>query len=60
MGVAVQPGIGAAYEVPVTPDLALGVRAGARVRWAGGSAAVPELDSRVRLLVEMLVAWRAL
>jgi len=58
MGAALAPDLALAYEVPVSEDLAIGGRASLRVRWGGGSADVPGLDSRIRGTVAATVTWR--
>jgi hypothetical protein len=58
MGVALAPDLAAAYEVPLSEDLAIGGRASLRVRWGAGSADVAGLDSRVRGTVAATVTWR--
>lgn len=58
MGVVVAPRLGASYEVPIGPDVTLGARAQLWVRWGGGSADVPDLDSKIQGALSALVTWR--
>lgn len=58
MGLGFVPRLGVAYEAPVSKDVTVGARAGAWIRWASGSAAIPGLDARVMGELTALVTWR--
>jgi hypothetical protein len=58
MGIAFLPRLGVAYEAPVGKDLTLGARAGASVRWASGSAAIPGMDARLLGELAAILTWK--
>jgi hypothetical protein len=58
MGLAFQPRLGVAYEVPVVKDLSMGARAGLWARWASGSAGIPGLDRKLLGEFVALLTWK--
>lgn len=58
MGLAAEPEVSLAYEVPVARDLTVGGRAYLAVRWASGSAAIPGLDGHLSGGLTVGVTWR--
>jgi hypothetical protein len=58
MGVAVVPRLGVAYEAQVVKDVTIGARAGLWIRWASGSAVIPEVDQKLFGELAALVTWK--
>jgi len=58
MGVAAEPVLSVAYEVPVAHDTTVGARPYVGVRWGTGSARIPGLDSRLNGGLTLSVTWR--
>jgi len=58
MGLAAEPALSLAYEVPVARDLGVGARAYLGTRWGSGSAGIPGLDGHLNGGLTVCITWR--